>query len=110
MSSDSFERIEALFLEVCDLTEEERGPRLDAACGDDAELRRQVEGLLRAEAGGHPPDRDQVKRAAAVETPRAKPEDRKKGPAELHGNRLSPRVLVIAAVAVITLIVVVVVL
>ena len=63
-----------------------------------------------AEAGGHPPDRDQVKRAAAVETPRAKPEDRKKGPAELHGNRLSPRVLVIAAVAVITLIVVVVVL
>jgi len=58
-----------------------------------------------AEAGGHPPDSDQVKRAAAVETPRAKPEDRKKGPAELQGNKLSPRILVIAAVAVIALIV-----
>ncbi|MHC9237566.1 hypothetical protein ACX9MO_18230 [Pseudooceanicola sp. 502str34] len=59
------------------------------------------------EAGGHPPDPDQVRRAAAHETPRANPEDRKKGPAELQGSRLSPRLLVVAAVSGIALIVVV---
>jgi hypothetical protein len=56
-----------------------------------------------AEAGGHAPDRDQVKRAAAHETPRANPEDRKKTPAELQGNRLSLRVLIIAAAVLIAL-------
>ncbi len=33
---------------VCDLPEEQRGARLDAACGADADLRREVEALLSA--------------------------------------------------------------
>lgn len=59
-----------------------------------------------AEAGGHPPDVYQVKRAAAVETPRAKSADRQKGPADLQGAGLSSRVPVIAAMVLIGLIVI----
>ncbi|WP_163849275.1 hypothetical protein [Pseudooceanicola aestuarii] len=46
-----------------------------------------------AEAAGHPPTAEEVAHAAAVETGRAKPADRKKSPAELQGNRLSFGVL-----------------
>lgn len=46
-----WERVEALFDQCLDLAAEERGPFLDRACGDDADLRREVLELLAADAG-----------------------------------------------------------
>lgn len=47
-SDPSFDRLSALFLEVCDLDPPERSRRLDELCAGDAALRRRVEELLAA--------------------------------------------------------------
>ncbi|KZY36251.1 hypothetical protein A3731_02250 [Roseovarius sp. HI0049] len=47
-----------------------------------------------AEAGGASPTKEEVEIAASAEAGRAKPADRKRGPAELQGSRLRPRILV----------------
>jgi non-specific serine/threonine protein kinase/serine/threonine-protein kinase len=46
MSTDRHARVKELFLRICDLPEEDRPAALDRACGDDLELRREVESLL----------------------------------------------------------------
>ncbi len=50
MDSERFARIREIALAVADLSAAERAAHLDHACGDDAELRREVEGLLRHDA------------------------------------------------------------
>ncbi|MCP3979109.1 MAG: serine/threonine protein kinase [bacterium] len=49
MSRPDHERISQLFLEVCELSPEERANRLDHECADDPDLRREVESLLEHE-------------------------------------------------------------
>lgn len=44
--NESWERVQELFLEASDLPPEERARFLEAACGNDIELRREVESLL----------------------------------------------------------------
>jgi len=44
--NEKWERIQSLFLETLNLSPEQRGSFLDAACTDDAELRREVESLI----------------------------------------------------------------
>lgn len=44
--SESWERIQSLFLQALDLPPEERASVLDKACPNDAEMRREVESLL----------------------------------------------------------------
>ncbi|MEO5823134.1 MAG: protein kinase [Vicinamibacteraceae bacterium] len=46
MQADNWSRVKALFNEALDLPAPERARRLDAACGDDDALRREVESLL----------------------------------------------------------------
>ena len=40
-------RLKELFLRVIELEEEARGPFIDTACGDDADLRSELESLLK---------------------------------------------------------------
>src|SRR5215469_16563820 len=44
--SKNWQRVQRLFLEAVDLSPEERVRFLDSACGDDAEIRSEVESLL----------------------------------------------------------------
>jgi non-specific serine/threonine protein kinase/serine/threonine-protein kinase len=46
MSTDRHALVKKLFLQICDLPEEDRLAALDEACGDDRELRREVGSLL----------------------------------------------------------------
>ncbi len=46
MSGENWDRIQELFLEVADVRPENRARFLDAACGGDEQLRREVESLL----------------------------------------------------------------
>lgn len=46
MDSARYQRLKLIFHEVCELPEPERAARLDAACGDDVELRDDVEALI----------------------------------------------------------------
>jgi hypothetical protein len=50
MIDSRWERIEQLFFEAAELVGQERDTFLDAACGGDAELRREVESLLATDA------------------------------------------------------------
>ncbi len=52
MASD-WRRVAAIFDRAAELPPEERGALLDDACGDDAELRAEVESLLAADDGSH---------------------------------------------------------
>src|SRR5512134_2859445 len=47
MSSDDFARLKAILVAAMELPAEEREAYLDASCGDDAELRANVEAKLR---------------------------------------------------------------
>ncbi|WP_422028446.1 hypothetical protein [Roseovarius sp.] len=61
-----------------------------------------------AEAAGKPPTAEEVAVASSAEAGRAEPADRKRGPAELQGSRLRPRVLlalVAGAIAVIAVLI-----
>ena len=58
MSGDRHARMSEIFIEACDLDADQRPPFLDAACGDDEVLRREVDDLLAQDS-----------RAAAVDTP-----------------------------------------
>ncbi|MCA9304637.1 MAG: serine/threonine protein kinase [Phycisphaerales bacterium] len=49
-----FQRVESVFVEVCDLSGDERESRLDELCGGEAELRRSVLTLLSADDIGCP--------------------------------------------------------
>lgn len=49
MTPDRWEQVQALFHEAVELEAEARHRYLDAACGEDAELRSEVEALLRAD-------------------------------------------------------------
>jgi serine/threonine protein kinase len=49
MPVDLWERVQAIFLSLADLSPEERAHQLDSACGDDSELRREVESLLKSD-------------------------------------------------------------
>jgi len=51
MTSDSFARLREILLAVADLPVEKRQAYLDTECGDDVELRREVESLLSHEEG-----------------------------------------------------------
>jgi len=53
--SESWERIQNLFLQAVDLCPEERARFLDAACAGDAEMRREVESLLAYDGAGERP-------------------------------------------------------
>ena len=46
MDTDRHARIKKLFLEICDLAEEERAAAIDRLCGEDADLRREIDSLL----------------------------------------------------------------
>ena len=46
MNADRHARVKELFVDICDLPQGERGAALDRACGDDEELRREVQSLL----------------------------------------------------------------
>ena len=46
MSTDRHALVKKLFLQICDLPEEDRLAALDEACGDDRELRGEVGSLL----------------------------------------------------------------
>ncbi len=50
MNSKKFQQVKSLFLEVCDLSPDERNRLLDERCGDDALLRTAVEKLLAHDA------------------------------------------------------------
>ena len=50
MESDRWRRVQELFEAAADLPADEQEACLDAACGDDPELRREVETLLRSDA------------------------------------------------------------
>ncbi len=50
MTPERFQQAMQLFTQLCDRPESSRTPELDRLCGDDAELRRQVEGLLNEDA------------------------------------------------------------
>ncbi|MEQ8899365.1 MAG: hypothetical protein RID23_19990 [Roseovarius sp.] len=61
-----------------------------------------------AEAAGTPPTNEEVAVASSAEAGRAKPADHKRGPAELQGARLRPRVLlalVAGAIAIIAVLI-----
>jgi serine/threonine protein kinase len=49
MPVDLWDRVQAVFLSLADLSPEERAQQLDAACGADSELRREVESLLESD-------------------------------------------------------------
>jgi serine/threonine-protein kinase len=58
--SESWARLEAVFLQAIELPTEERAAFLDTACGDDQPFRREVEAVLAGHAaagGSHAPDR-----------------------------------------------------
>jgi hypothetical protein len=46
MSMERHALVKKLFLRICELPEQDRLAALDRACGDDRELRREVESLL----------------------------------------------------------------
>ena len=46
MTADRHALVKELFLRICDLPENDRPAALDRACGDDRELRHEVESLL----------------------------------------------------------------
>src|SRR5580704_16811610 len=52
MDTARLKRMQALFLEAVDLPETERGPFLDAACGDNDALRAEVTAMLHEDAHG----------------------------------------------------------
>jgi serine/threonine protein kinase/tetratricopeptide (TPR) repeat protein len=52
VEAEQWQRVRRVFLEVCDLPADRRGPRIDALCGSDGELRAQVEHLLGASEAG----------------------------------------------------------
>jgi serine/threonine protein kinase len=54
MNSDRFKRLKELLLAAADLPESERKAYLDNACGDDPDLRREVESILAS--GAEPPE------------------------------------------------------
>ncbi len=57
MNSERFKKIKELLLEVADLPEDERITHLDRACGDDLELRKEIEAYL-----AHDDDRHDILR------------------------------------------------
>jgi serine/threonine-protein kinase len=69
MNEDRWRRVEQVFDEVVALPPEERKPRLDVICGDDADLKVHVESLLaHTDETGHAGDpgvRGSIERAAA---------------------------------------------
>ncbi len=65
MSDPRWQEIERVFLEVVDLEPVARAAYLDQACGNDAELRDTVEGLLRADSGPDDPLAQAVASAAS---------------------------------------------
>jgi len=50
-AKEQWERVQDLFLQAVDLPAQERGPFLDKACGEDAELRREIDSLLTHDTG-----------------------------------------------------------
>ena len=52
MPQENWDRIQEIFLQAADLPPAERAVFLDRTCNDDAEVRREVESLLRADATG----------------------------------------------------------
>jgi eukaryotic-like serine/threonine-protein kinase len=50
-AKEQWDRVQELFLQAIDLPAEERGPFLDKACGDDSELRREIDSLLAHDTG-----------------------------------------------------------
>ena len=52
MPQENWDRIQEIFLHAADLPPAERAAFLDRTCNDDAEVRREVESLLRADATG----------------------------------------------------------
>ena len=52
MPSEKWERIEEIFLQAADVPPSDRATFLDRMCGDDTEIRMEVESLLRAETTG----------------------------------------------------------
>ncbi len=60
MNTDRHRRAKEIFLEACDLPSEGRASFLDQACGDDTDLRREVEGLMDFDlSGAESPDGQQ---------------------------------------------------
>src|SRR5215469_14223815 len=49
--SENWQRVQSLFLEAAELSPEQRARFLDSACGDDSEIRREVESLLTHDGG-----------------------------------------------------------
>jgi len=78
MNTDRWKRIRALFAEASELAGREREAFLDAECGDDADLRREIEELLASSADGTD-DVDDIVRAAASDLAIAQ-EGRRIGP------------------------------
>jgi eukaryotic-like serine/threonine-protein kinase len=50
MNNDRWTRIKQIFLDVCEQPPDKRGAFLNDACGDDEQIRREVDELLRADA------------------------------------------------------------
>ncbi|MCA9254793.1 MAG: hypothetical protein KDA33_04115, partial [Phycisphaerales bacterium] len=50
MTPELFQRAKGVFLDACELPESKRAAFLNAACADDAALRRAVESLLASDA------------------------------------------------------------
>ena len=64
-------RVRTLFAQAADLPREERGAFLDAACGDEPELRAEVEDLLAYDAGfGGEEDDEGFLKSPLVRAPR----------------------------------------
>ena len=49
MPVELWDRVQAVFLSVADLSPDQRAQQLDSACGDDSELRCEVESLLKSD-------------------------------------------------------------
>ncbi|MEW6747273.1 MAG: tetratricopeptide repeat protein [Planctomycetota bacterium] len=73
MSYSRHQHLTDLFLKLCDLAPEEREEELDRACGDDPELRAELESLLRYDEAV---SRDAEKMSAARRDPRLGPSAR----------------------------------
>lgn len=84
MTAERHARASEIFLAVCDLDQRERTTVLDAQCGDDAPLRRLIEGMLATEDSAHALDRS----AAAQYLPQVEDSDpvRQLGPFTILGE------------------------
>ena len=73
MNGKSWRKIEEIFGEAMELPHEERASFLDQACGDNAELRREIEAWLRADAkaGGFLEGAATIPELSAAEVPTA---------------------------------------